>query len=93
MGGPTGLDDADGVVPRRAPRSRYAVVMGSDADKTWDERVFERVEPGVDPTIIRENLKLSPTDRIQKMQRTLALVDDLRKAYGNRSTRGTGSAR
>jgi hypothetical protein len=62
--------------------------MGTDDDETWDERVFEQVDPGVDPTVIRENLRLSPTERIEKMQRTLALIDDVRKAHGNRSTSG-----
>jgi hypothetical protein len=67
--------------------------MGTEDGKAWDERVFEQIEPGVDPTIIRENLKLSPTERVEKMQRTLALIDDLRKAHGNRSTGGPGRAR
>jgi hypothetical protein len=62
--------------------------MGPDDDKTWDERVFEHVESGVDPTLIRENLKLSPTARVEKMQKTLALIEDLRKAHGNRSSSG-----
>jgi hypothetical protein len=61
--------------------------------KTWDELVFERIDSGVDASIIRENLKLSPTERIEKMQRALALVDDLRKAYGNRSPSRPSGAR
>lgn len=72
---------------------RYALVVSADDDKTWDERVFDQIDPGVDPTIIRENLKLSPTERIEKMQRMLSLVHDLRKAHGNRSSRGPESAR
>jgi hypothetical protein len=67
--------------------------VSADDQKTWDELVFEKVEPGVDASIIRENLKLTPTERIEKMQRALALVDDLRRAYGNRSPRGPGSPR
>lgn len=47
----------------RAPtRADHAV--GPDDQKTWDELVFEKVDPGVDPSIIRENLKLSPTERV-----------------------------
>ena len=67
--------------------------MRSDEDKTWDERVFEQVEPGVDPTLVRENLKLSPTERLEKMQRALALATELRKAHGNRSAGRSGGAR
>lgn len=74
-------------------RTGYALVVGADDDKTWDERVFEQIESGVDPTIITENLKLSPTERIEKMQRMLALVHDLRKAHGNRSSGGPRSTR
>ena len=67
--------------------------MSGDEQKTWDELVFEKIDPGVDASIIRENLKLTPTQRIEKMQRALALVDDLRKAYGNRSTGRPSGAR
>jgi hypothetical protein len=67
--------------------------VGPDDQKTWDERVFEKIDPGVDASLIRENLKLTPTERIEKMQRALALVDDLRKAYGNRPPSRPGSAR
>ena len=74
-------------------RSRYVHAVGVDDQKTWDELVFEKIDPGVDASIIRENLELTPTQRIEKMQRALALVDDLRKAYGNRSPGGPSSAR
>jgi hypothetical protein len=70
--------------------------VGSEDDrqsKTWDELVFERIEPGVDASIIRENLKLSPTERIEKMQRALALIGDLRNAYGNRPPSRPSGAR
>jgi hypothetical protein len=64
-----------------------------DAHKTWDQLVFEKIPSGVDPSIIRENLKLSPSERIEKMQRSLALVAALRNAYGNRSAGGSSGPR
>lgn len=48
--------------------------MSGDGEKHWDERIFELVDPGVDGTLIAENLKLSPGERIAKM---LPLIDEM----------------
>ena len=57
--------------------------------KTWDERVFEQVPSGVDAALIRENLRLTPSERLEKMMRALDLVTELRAAYANRPPQGT----
>ncbi len=37
-------------------------------------------ENGIDLSLLRENLKLTPTERIEKMRRALALVREVRHA-------------
>jgi hypothetical protein len=32
-------------------------------DRPWDERIFERIDPGIDGTLVEENLRRSPTQR------------------------------
>ena len=40
----------------------------------------EQSESGVDISLLRENLELAPTQRIEKMRRALALVKEVRRA-------------
>ncbi len=40
----------------------------------------EQDENGVDISLLRENLKLTPTERLEKMRRALALVREVRRA-------------
>ncbi len=54
--------------------------MNADREKTWDERIFELVDPGVDGTLIAENLRLSPGERIAKM---LPLIDEMLSFQGS----------
>lgn len=53
-------------------------------EKTWYERIFEVVPSGVDETLIEENLKLTPTERVENMRRTLQFIEDARAAYADR---------
>ena len=39
----------------------------------------------IDLTLLRENLRLTPEERIQKLFAVLELVDEVRKAGGSRS--------
>jgi len=34
----------------------------------WQDRLLAKVESGVDPTLIRESLKLTPTERLERMR-------------------------
>ena len=49
-------------------------------EKTWDERILERIPSGVDETLIDENLKLTPTERLEKMCRVLEFIEDATRA-------------
>jgi len=46
--------------------------------------VIERYKQDVDKTLLRENLKLSVEERLQKHQRMLEIAFALRKAGANR---------
>jgi hypothetical protein len=46
--------------------------------------VIEAYKRDVDRTLLRENLKLTPAERIDKMIRVLAFAEELRRAGGRR---------
>ena len=48
--------------------------------------VIEAYKQGVDRTLLRENLKLTPAERIEKMISVLAFTEELRRA--GREARG-----
>jgi hypothetical protein len=41
----------------------------------WDERILAHMKPGVDPTLIAESLRLTPTERLIRLQKMLAFVE------------------
>ena len=53
----------------------------SDEEKTWDQRILEKIPSGVDVTLIEENLRLTPTERVEKMRRVLEFVEAARASY------------
>jgi hypothetical protein len=42
--------------------------------------VIDAYKPGIDRTLIRENLKRTPEERIQALQQLQAFVEELRRA-------------
>jgi hypothetical protein len=55
-----------------------------DDGLTWDQRIFAVVDSGVDDSLLRENLKLSPTERIEKMREVLLFAEESRRARGHK---------
>ncbi len=47
-------------------------------DRTWDERILEVIDPGVDGTLIAENLRRTPTERLRRMQEMARFVEEAR---------------
>ena len=41
----------------------------------WDERILSLVDSGVDGTIIEENLRRTPTERLRRMQEMAQFVE------------------
>jgi hypothetical protein len=49
---------------------------------TWDQRVLALLPPSVDMTQIREDLGLSPTQRLEKLQDLVDQISQLRRGAG-----------
>ncbi|WP_437325345.1 hypothetical protein [Sorangium sp. So ce381] len=56
----------------------------SDAEKSWDQRILERVPSGVDASLIAENLRLTPTERVERMRKALEFIEEAKAAHGHR---------
>jgi hypothetical protein len=46
--------------------------------KTWDQRILERIDPGIDATLIEENLRRTPTERLRRMQEMARFLEAAR---------------
>ncbi|MEM7607130.1 MAG: hypothetical protein AAF411_17390 [Myxococcota bacterium] len=44
----------------------------------WDQRILARIDSGVDVSQLKANLKLTPTERIEKMESWVAEMRELR---------------
>jgi hypothetical protein len=56
-------------------------VMRRDAtidDPTWDQRILALIDAGVDGTLIAENLRRTPTERLRRMQEMARFVEETR---------------
>ncbi|MFN3650222.1 MAG: hypothetical protein ACK47B_11640 [Armatimonadota bacterium] len=49
-------------------------------EEPWVDPVVEYYKQGVDRTLLRENLKLTPTERLQKLQALQEWAEELRRA-------------
>ena len=47
-------------------------------DLTWDQRIFQLIDPGIDVTLIEENLRRTPTERLKRMQDMARFLEDAR---------------
>ena len=48
-------------------------------EKTWDQRIFEKIPSGVDVSLIEESLRLTPTERLERMRQVLLSLEAARK--------------
>jgi len=51
-----------------------------DAELPWDARILARIDAGIDVTLVVENLRRTPTERLQRMQDMLRFLDQVRGA-------------
>jgi hypothetical protein len=51
------------------------------------EEIIALYKEGIDITLIRENLKLSPTERLRKLESFMRFVDEVRRAGAARRRR------
>jgi hypothetical protein len=64
------MSSGDPSVPSSTP--------GAVDDASWDQRIFELIEPGVDGTLIAENLRRTPTERLRRMQEMARFLEQAR---------------
>jgi hypothetical protein len=62
------------------PRSTIRLVLKDPpfSGKTWDQRILERIDPGIDATLIEENLRRTPTERLRRMQEMARFLEAAR---------------
>lgn len=56
------------------------------AEPTWDQRILAVLPPGVDVGQLRENLRLTPTERVEQMLALVELIEAQRTRKGVRAT-------
>jgi hypothetical protein len=47
-------------------------------DASWDQRIFELIDPGVDGASSVENLRRTPTERLRRMQEMARFLEQAR---------------
>jgi hypothetical protein len=47
-------------------------------ERTWDQRIFELIDPGVDGTLIEENLRRTPTERLRRTHEMARFLEEAR---------------
>ncbi len=50
-----------------------------DDERPWDVRVLERIDAGVDGTLIEENLRRSPGERLRRLQDRIRFLERVRR--------------
>lgn len=53
------------------------------AERTWTDEILETIPSGVDVTQIEERLRLTPTERIERMRRFLLSLETARAMHGH----------
>lgn len=56
------------------------------AEPTWDQRILAVLPPGVEVGQLRENLRLTPTERVEQMLALVELIEAQRTRAGVRAT-------
>lgn len=52
-------------------------------DWSWETEILARYPSGVDETQIQERLKLTPTDRLEKMRQFLLFLEGAKRPRGD----------
>lgn len=53
--------------------------MEHDSSAVWRDPVIEIYKRDVDRTLLRENLKLTPAERLESLQKLVEFCDELRR--------------
>jgi hypothetical protein len=52
-------------------------------DAPWDARILELIDAGIDGTLIEENLRRTPTERLARMQAMLSFLEQAKRDQGS----------
>ena len=76
--------------PRPEVSATYTVAISAEAEEElpWDARILARIDAGIDPTLIVENRRRTPTDRLRRMQEMLRFFDQVRTLERSASSIG-----
>jgi hypothetical protein len=50
-----------------------------DEELPWDARILARIDPGIDGSLIEENLRRTPAERLARMQQMLEFLEQARE--------------
>jgi hypothetical protein len=63
-----------------APKTPAAPdALPEDDDRPWDVRILELIDAGIDGTLIEENLRRTPTERLARMQRMFSFLEQAKR--------------
>jgi hypothetical protein len=63
-----------------------------DAVPTWDQRILAEMPPGVDPTLVAESLRLTPTERLARLQKLVEFFEAVHRPATNAVPRNPRNA-
>jgi hypothetical protein len=52
---------------------------GREEPLAWDQRILERIDSGIDPASIAENLERTPAERLARLQQMLRFLEQARR--------------
>jgi hypothetical protein len=55
------------------------------AEPGWQDPILEQIPSGVDVSLIEDRLRLTPTERLERMRRVLESLELARSRHGDRS--------
>ena len=67
----------------QSPRLNVRSCMHQPSSDTWTDPVIEFYKRDVDRTLLRQNLRLSPEDRVLKLQDFVRFLTEIRDAGKN----------
>ena len=70
--------------------SRTTSPPEDDPSLPWDARIRRLVDFGVDETLIEENLRRTPTERLQRMMEMVRFLEAARGDSGRRGALSSG---
>jgi hypothetical protein len=62
--------------------------LPGDPEWSWATPALERYPSGVDPTQIEEQLRLTPTERLERMRRFALSLDEATQGRWSQTSRG-----